>query len=121
MRHTVRAIIVKNRRVLLVTGHNANFYWTPGGGVEDNETITQTLHREVQEELGVTLTNYVPYHSYTYEDQKVDTFLVTISGDIQVGEEITGYTWYASDSKVTPSNGFMHILMPKLIEENLIT
>jgi 8-oxo-dGTP diphosphatase len=69
MRHTVRAIILKDKHILLVTGHGADFYWTPGGGVEEGETIVQTLHRELAEELHATIETYTPYYSYIYEDQ----------------------------------------------------
>lgn len=121
MRHTVRAIILKDKQILLVTGHGADFYWTPGGGVEKGESIVQTLHREIKEELGVAIKSYSPYYSYIYENQKVDNFLVTITGEIKVSEEITGFTWYSSQSSVKPSNGFMNALMPKLVREHLLT
>ena len=120
MRHTVRAIILKDKQVLLVTGHGADFYWTPGGGVEENETIIETLHREIKEELGVAIKSYSPYYSYTYEDQKVDSFIVEIDGEIVIDEEITGYVWYSSYSSVRPSNGFGSVLMPKLLSDGLI-
>ena len=120
MRHTVRGIILNKQRVLLVTGHGADFYWTPGGGVELGESIVDTLHREIKEELGVTIKDYTPYYSYEYEDQKVDNFLITIDGEIEVGEEITGYAWYSSDSKIKLSNGFVNTLMPKLINDKLL-
>ena len=68
MRHTVRGILLNKQRVLLVTGHGADFYWTPGGGVELGESIVDTLHREIKEELGVTIKDYTPYYSYEYED-----------------------------------------------------
>lgn len=120
MRHTVRGIILKDQHVLLVTGHDADFYWTPGGGTEGAETIIETLRREIREELGVEVTSHTPYYSYTYADQKVDNFLITISGKIEVGEEVTGYTWFSSKSKITPSDGFMKTLMPQLIADGLI-
>ncbi len=121
MRHTVRAIILKDRHVLLVTGHDADFYWTPGGGVENGESILEALGREINEELGVTIADCQPYFSYTFEDQKVDNFIVTIHGDLEVGDEITGYEWFSSKSKVTGSKGFTQVLMPKLLEDGLIT
>lgn len=120
MRHTVRGIILKDHHILLVTGHGADFYWTPGGGVESGESVINTLHREIQEELGVKVSTYTHYYSYTYEDQKVDNFLITIDGDIQVGEEITDYEWFSSKSKVAPSNGFAKALMPKLVADGLL-
>ena len=121
MRHTVRGIILKNKHVLLVTGHGADFYWTPGGGVEPGETIIETLHREIQEELGVTVKTYEPYYSYEYADQKVDNFIIETEGDIKVGQEITGFAWYDSASKdIKPSDGFMNTLQPQLIKDGLI-
>ncbi len=121
MRHTVRGIILKNKQILLVTGHDADFFWTPGGGVESDETVVQTLHRELKEELGVAILSYKPYYSYEYEDQKVDNFIIEIEGDITVGEEITGFTWYDSASVgIKPSNGFSNTLKPQLIKDSLL-
>jgi 8-oxo-dGTP pyrophosphatase MutT (NUDIX family) len=120
MRHTVRAIILKDKHVLLVTGHGAGFYWTPGGKVENGESIIQTLHREIKEELGVTIKEYSHYYSFKYRNQEVDNFLVTINEEIKVSNEITGYVWYANDSAITPSNRFIDMLKPKLTDDNLI-
>lgn len=120
MRHTVRGILIKDRQVLLVTGHGADFYWTPGGGVEPGESTVDALYREIKEELGVEVKEYIPYYSYKYENQEVDNFLITIDGEIEIGEEITGYVWYSSDSRIKPSDGFVNILQPKLINEKLL-
>lgn len=121
MRHTVRGIILKNQQVLLVTGHDADFYWTPGGGVEPDETIIETLDREIKEELNVRVTKYTPYYSYEYSDQKVDNFIIEIEGEIKVGEEITSYGWYDSTSmSIKPSDGFLATLQPKLIKDGLL-
>jgi len=122
MRHTARGIILKNKQVLLVTGHGADFYWTPGGGVESGETIVETLHREIKEELGVLVKKYELYCSYEYADQKVDNFIIEIEGDIKVGEEITRFAWYDSTSdNIKPSDGFLAMLQPRLMSDNLLT
>ena len=120
MRHTVRGILIKDRQVLMVTGHGADFYWTPGGGVESGESAVDALRREIKEELGVNVKNYIPYYSYVYENQEVDNYIVTIDGDINIGEEITGFVWFSSKSKIQTSRGFANMLMPKLISEKLL-
>jgi len=120
MRQTIRGLIIHNKKVLLVTGHDANFYWTPGGGVEANETAEQTLRREISEELGVVIKTFTPYSSYDYEDQKVENYLVEIEGDFVVGGEITGTMWYSSDACCKTSNGFKHMVLPRLLKDGLI-
>lgn len=120
MRHTVRAIIIKNNQVLLVTGHGADFYWTPGGGVEAGETIEDALRREIKEELGVMIVRFEPYCSYEYEDQKVDNFRVEVKGDIKPANEITNIVWYSTNSIIKTSRGFAAMARPRLIEDGLI-
>lgn len=120
MRHTIRGIIIKDRKVLLVTGHGADFYWTPGGGVEANESIEETLHREIMEELGVAIQSFKPYLAYEYESQRVENFLIEIEGDITPGSEITDVVWYSTTALVNPSTGFRDALLPSLIEDGLI-
>ncbi len=120
MRHTIRGIIIKDRKVLLVTGHDADFYWTPGGGVEAGETIEETLRREIFEELSVTITALEPYYSYEDHDQEVDNFLIQIEGDIKTGTEITGISWYSTGSTIKLSNGFRTMVLPRLLHDNLI-
>lgn len=120
MRHTIRGLIIKDRKVLLVTGNGADFYWTPGGGVEGGESSEQTLRREIIEELGVTIKAFKQYSAYDYEDQRVENFLIETEGDIKPDNEITGVVWYSSDSDATPSNGFKNTILPQLLQEDLI-
>lgn len=120
MRHTVRAIIIRNKSVLLVTGHDADFYWTPGGGVEQGETTIDALHREIREELTVAVSSYEPYYSYEYKDQKVDNFLVEIEGEIYPGNEITNIAWHSLANPVKTSSGFNEMVMPKLIQDGIV-
>ena len=37
-----------------------NYYETPGGGIEDDETLFTALHREIQEECGITIDHLQP-------------------------------------------------------------
>ncbi len=120
MRRTIRGLIIKNKKILLVTGHGADFYWTPGGGVEPGEEPEDTLRRELNEELGVRMLTFVPHSLYEYENQRVENFLVEIEGSIKPSNEITGAAWYYSNSKIKLSNGFKNTVLPRLIKEGLV-
>ena len=63
MRNIVNALFVQNGMVLLArrSAHRAAYpgFWSfPGGHVEHDETLTDTLVREIREEVGVTPTNF---------------------------------------------------------------
>lgn len=120
MRHTIRGLSIKDRKVLLVNGYGADFFWTPGGGIEVGESPEQALRREILEELGVKITSLSPYVSYEYEDQKVENFLIEIEGEITPGSEITTFGWYSSNSTIKPSTGFKDMVLPRLLQDNLI-
>lgn len=54
-RVSVKAAIIHDGKLLVISGENGNPGWElPGGGLEHNETIEQALNRELQEEIGVT-------------------------------------------------------------------
>lgn len=120
MRHTSRAIIIKNNKLLLVTGHGADFYWTPGGGVENNETPPEALIREVKEELGIAILKYSPYLFYEHGDQLVSSYIVDIEDNIIISNEITNYIWYGPGDDYRVSEGLKFKLLPKLLEDGLI-
>jgi len=120
MRHTIRGLIIIDKKVLLVTGHGADFYWTPGGGVKADESHERTLRREILEELGVRIVGIVPYATYDYEDQRVENFLIEVDGEMRPSNEITGITWYSSGSKLKTSGGFKEMALPCLLRDGLI-
>lgn len=120
LRHTIRGLLIKDRKILLVTGHAADFYWTPGGGTEAGETVEETLRREIREELGVEISSMIHHSSYQYADQQVENYRIEIEGEIMPGNEITGIAWFSSDSTIIPSNGFKDTVLPQLLAEDLI-
>ncbi len=52
---SVRAIVFRERSVLVITQENGRMYITPGGRVEKGELPLETLRRELLEETGWTL------------------------------------------------------------------
>jgi len=126
MRHTIRAIIIQDKKLLLVSGHDADYYWSPGGGIEKNETALEALSRELSEELGVKIKSAKHYLSYTVKEtnQKVDNFLVEVIGEIKPGGEITNTAWLSKENflnkDINISVGLATKLIPSLIKDRLL-
>jgi len=53
LRKRATAVIIKNRKILLIrrVKPNADYFIFPGGGVEEGESVEEALKREVMEEL----------------------------------------------------------------------
>lgn len=61
-RTTIRAIVYKENKLLMVYAHKFNDYTFPGGGMKKNEDHMTALKREVKEELGANhITNMEPF------------------------------------------------------------
>lgn len=120
MRHNSRAIIIKDKRLLLVTGHNSDCYWTPGGGVEEGESPEEALRREVQEELGAKILSAEWYMTFQYNSQLVTAYIVEMGDDFKVGNEITDFIWYKRGDDVKLSGRLRYWLIPALTRQGLI-
>lgn len=51
----VRALIIKNGKILVCQSHGKNYFFLPGGHIEFSETMQDALARELQEELGIKI------------------------------------------------------------------
>ncbi|WP_345038025.1 NUDIX hydrolase [Streptomyces sannanensis] len=71
VKRTARAILLDGDDLILIKRTKPGMapYWiTPGGGVEaEDATVTDALHREVDEELGAKITDVVPCFVDTVE------------------------------------------------------
>jgi 8-oxo-dGTP diphosphatase len=75
-------------------------YWgLPGGTVEENETPVEGMIREVEEELGVTISDFRFLDKYPYEGNKIMNIYVRDNNDfdpstIRLNEEHTEYKFF---------------------------
>ena len=53
IREAGRGIVVENNKILLTHELNTGVYMSPGGGLEENETLSDCCVRELREETGV--------------------------------------------------------------------
>jgi 8-oxo-dGTP diphosphatase len=75
-------------------------YWgLPGGTVEENETPVEGMIREVEEELGITISDFRFLDKYPYEGNKIMNIYVRDNNDfdpstIRLNEEHTEYKFF---------------------------
>ncbi|MAI48976.1 MAG: hypothetical protein CBB92_03530 [Flammeovirgaceae bacterium TMED32] len=76
IRNGARAIILRGRELLLLRKENPLYgvrYALPGGSQDSGETLTQTLVRECEEEIGVAVSNHQLIHVADYFKPRATT------------------------------------------------
>ncbi len=88
-RHSSRAIILKDERILLMHRiKNGNEYYVfPGGGIEKGETSEQAVRREVLEESSIAVKVERLLYKHIYDDGTSQVFFLCqhISGEPKLG------------------------------------
>jgi 8-oxo-dGTP diphosphatase len=105
--HVTAAVIIKENKILCVQ-RNENKYdyiskkWEfPGGKVEENEQLEETIKREIHEELNLNIDvkSFLIQVNHQYPDfqLKMDTFICEItSGFIKLNEHID-FKWLSTN------------------------
>jgi|SRR5690606_6455442 len=126
-RDRVAGLIIKDGKLLLVTGYNADYYWTPGGKIDEGEDHETALKREIKEELGIEVSNPRYFTKMDYinpasnKEQTSYYYLVDFEGEIKPDQEVTGYRFFNKEE--LPK--FTHFvnddnLLGKLFNEELV-
>lgn len=56
-RAAVRGVVIRSNEVFMIYSNKYKDYKFPGGGIENGETHSQALNREIMEECGALVTN----------------------------------------------------------------
>lgn len=84
VRPASRALIIKDGKILLTYEANTGVYMTPGGGVENGETLEECCVRELKEETGYIvkpLKRFITVNEYSFETLYISNyFLCEIEG-----------------------------------------
>lgn len=74
-----RGIITENGKILLSHELNTGVYLSPGGGLEEDETIEECVIREICEETGYvvkTVSPFVKVNEYFYDKLYVSNYFI---------------------------------------------
>jgi ADP-ribose pyrophosphatase YjhB (NUDIX family) len=120
------ALIIKDKRILLLSNDELDVYWTPGGRLDEGEDFVQALYRELNEEINIVPKSIKEFrdtsHGYT---PTAKYFLVEIDDEPKLNtKEVTKMGWFSkeeiSSGKVKASPNFTDYIFPELIKEKLL-
>lgn len=102
-------IHLQNKKILMALTRGKDTYYIPGGKREAGESDTETLMREVKEELTVVLRQESIQHLGTFRAQahgkpegtivQMTCYTADYDGEIAPSEEIETIAWYAYADK----------------------
>lgn len=100
----VKGIIRKDGKILVVKradgdDHRSGAWETVGGGIDENETPQEALHREIMEEAGIKVEIKEPFNVFSFKKDTGEfkigiTFVCDwLSGEVALSEEHSAYEW----------------------------
>ena len=97
-------LCIQDKKILVVFKPKIGLYITPGGKIEPQETDTECLEREVQEEIGCSVGNFVYFGTFNgitpegFLHQKC--YFGNLEGKITLNpsDTIEGYSWIDRNS-----------------------
>jgi 8-oxo-dGTP diphosphatase len=108
---SIDAVIIKDGKVLLIqrgAEPNKGFWGTPGGYVGWDETLEDTVKREVKEETGLDVVKTILIGVYSspsrHPKQVINVVYATEikDGEIKYGDDATDAKWFSIDSLPKP-------------------
>lgn len=129
---TAGLIVLKDNKLLLAFSNNKNAWYLPGGKIDNNETSTQAIIREIKEEMNLdidtTRLNYYCHITAPAYGEKADIimeqecFMYDLQEEISPNNEIGGLKYFDLESyreEAEQASGVIK-LFEKLIEGKLI-
>lgn len=120
------AIIIRERRLLVVRKRGASVFISPGGKISPGEAPLDCLRRELQEELRVELVDAEPFGTHVRaaadEDSqiRIHSWLTTVSGACTPNSEIEEIRWIRGGDTLALGSVFADCVMPELIRVGLL-
>lgn len=105
----VRALIVRNNKVLLCQTKGRDYYFLPGGHIEFGENMRDALLREIREEMDVVVSNMEFIggieNLFTQDEKLIHeiSFVYRVDvdrDDVDAKENHIEFTWFSLDQIV---------------------
>ncbi len=104
-RINTRVIIIKENRILLAKNKGSEFWYPPGGGLENNESLPECAVREIREELGIMIKIKSFLYLQEFQDTEevcfLETFWLAEPGEevleFRFGEPIEEVKWFKKE------------------------
>lgn len=98
----VRALLIRDNKVLLVKHTYHESWYLPGGRVEKGETYERAIRREAAEELGAEMKELYLHGIYnSFSEYKNDNIIIFVCKDFTLtgitDKEIESYDFFALD------------------------
>ncbi len=129
------AILLKDRKLLVVKEKDKEFFISPGGKPEPGESLEETLIRELREELGLETTpeQFELFGTFTATAAGHDNVIVEITAflvnnwnpesiKLNPHDKVNEYCWVDTSSATSIELGsiFKHEVVPKLKNLDLL-
>jgi len=127
------ALIIRDKKLLKVTGYLSDVYWTLGGRLHEGETSADCVRRELQEELGITKAQITyafsrqgSHYATSGQLKRFNYFLVEVSNDDFIFQdgEIEKYHWFSraelESHTALGASGIQADLVPWLVKQGLL-
>lgn len=120
------AIIIQNKKLLVVRKRGTTVFISPGGKIEPGETQRCCLRRELREELGVELIRATFFGTFerpsAFEKMDLQTHVwsTEVSGNYQALAEIEELRWITGSAEISVGSVFGECVIPVLVNQGLI-
>lgn len=130
--HKAAGILIKDRKILVERDFNEKYFVGPGGRLSANETAHQALIRELKEEFSIEtdekdFEEFGTFYAQAADEPgrylQMDVFIVRKwVGEVIPSSEVEEVLWINSNPPENTKVGsiFLHDVLPKLKEKNLI-
>ena len=100
----IAGVVIRDNKILLLKGKGYDYFWTPGGKINGEESNEECLRRELKEEIGVSLVSIKLFKEYDGVSffnpeikQRQVVYLIEINGEIKPDAEIESYVWMSKE------------------------